>query len=631
MDKKFDVIVVGGGHAGCEAALVCARRGVNTLLITFEKDKIGYTSCNPSIGGVGKGQLVKEVDALGGEMGKAADAACIQYRMLNLSKGYAARSSRMQIDRKIYNKYMHKIVTHQDDLEIYEGEVTEIVAKDGVCQGVKTGDGKIFVSEAVILTPGTFMDGTIHIGLEHSSGGRIGEKSSIGLSNSLMGLGFQLGLLKTGTPARLDGKTIDFSALDKQEGDENIIPFSFDTDKLVLQQLPCYLTRTNQNTHGIIANNLDRSPLYSGKIKAQGVRYCPSIEDKIVKFPKRDSHLVFLEPEGLDTDEYYPNGISTSLPLDVQENIIRSIKGLEKVKINKPAYGIEYSFVEPTQLAPTLEAKIVKGLFMAGQINGTTGYEEGAALGLMAGINASLKIRKEEPLILKRSQAYIAVLIDDLVTKGTKEPYRMFTSRVEYRLTVREDNADTRLSPIGHSLGLISEGRIENIKRRKIDVENEKKRLKKLAVLSNEKINHILEKNKEKPFEHKISSLALLKRTNISYDLLSKIIDNDGFCLDYYGKVQLEVDVKYKGYIERELKRIEKFGDLEKIKIPKDFDYNNIPGLSNEITEKLTGVQPVTLGQASRISGVTPAAISILMVKLKNKKKQGQRTRSRGQ
>ncbi|MFC1570798.1 tRNA uridine-5-carboxymethylaminomethyl(34) synthesis enzyme MnmG, partial [Candidatus Omnitrophota bacterium] len=525
MKNKYDAIVVGGGHAGCEAALACARRGVSTLLITLKKDAIGYTSCNPSIGGIGKGQLVKEIDALGGEMALAADASCIQYRMLNSSKGYAARSSRMQVDRKLYNEYMLKTVLSEDNLEVLEDEVKEIVASKGVCEGVVTEKSGEVKAENVIVTAGTFMNGIIHIGLEHSPGGRIGEKPSVGLSENLSSFGFTIGTLKTGTPARIDGDTIDFSILERQDGDELVVPFSFASEKIRVPQKPCYLTRTNGRTHEIIENNLDRSPLYSGKIKATGVRYCPSIEDKIVRFPERDSHLVFLEPEGLDTNEYYPNGISSSLPLDVQEDMIRSIKGLENVKMNKPAYGIEYDYVDPTQLSPLLETKTIKGLFLAGQINGTTGYEEAAALGLMAGINASCRVKGEDPVILERSESYIGVLIDDLVTKGTKEPYRMFTSRVEYRIILREDNADMRLMPLGRKLGLVKEETLDKVQRKTEKIEDLKKRLSKEKSLFSGQNMPLLEQ---------------LKRPDVSCDDLP--LEEP---LTYYEKVQLEVDVKY--------------------------------------------------------------------------------------
>jgi len=601
MDRSYDIIVVGGGHSGIEAALAGTRLGLSVLLITFTKEKIGYMSCNPAIGGVGKGQLVKELDALGGEMAKATDATGIQFRILNSSKGPAVWSSRAQVDRKRYALYIQDVISRERNIEVVEGEVTGLIVENNRIKGVEI-DGEDIYGKTVILAPGTFLNGTIYVGMEKFSGGRIEEKkASRKLSDCLRRHNFELLRFKTGTCARLDGKTIDFGKLKAQYGDSPPVPFSFSTEKLEISQLPCYITYTNEETHKIIRENLDRSPLFTGMITGTGVRYCPSIEDKVVKFPHHTRHHIFLEPEGADTTLYYPNGISTSLPVDVQERFIHTIEGLEDVRIERYGYGIEHDVVEPTQIYPTLETKKIEGLFLAGQINGTTGYEEAAAQGLIAGINAALKIKRQPPLILDRATAYIGVLIDDLTTKGTKEPYRMFTSRVEYRLLLREDNAHLRLREMGYKIGLVGRD------------EWEKDRTKK------EKINELiqwLKKEKRTVANGKITLFEYLSKPGIKINELPLPGDYPEDVLK-----ETEIEAKYAPYIEKMIAEIKEFKNLEKIKIHPDIDYNKIPGLSLEIKEKLSSFKPLTLGQASRISGITPAAISILMVYLKKNTK----------
>jgi len=590
------VIVIGGGHAGIESALACRKMGMDILLITLDKEKIGYMSCNPAIGGVGKGQLVKEIDALGGEMAKATDRTGIQFRILNSSKGPAVWSSRAQVDRKQYNEYMKKIIL--ENVDVIEAEVTDLIIENKVVKGVEINNEKIIESKCVIIATGTFLNGLIHIGLESFYSGRIEEKKvSIKLAEKLKEIGFEILRFKTGTCARLDGDTIDFSVLTPQYGDNPPRPFSFSTEKLNIEQKPCYITYTNERTHEIIRKNLDRSPLFTGKITGTGVRYCPSIEDKVVKFPHHTRHHVFLEPEGKDVNIYYPNGISTSLPIDVQDDFIHTIKGLENVKILRYGYGIEHDVVNPLQIYPTLETKIISNLFLAGQINGTTGYEEAASQGLIAGINASLKIKNEKPLILERIKSYIGVLIDDLTTKGTNEPYRMFTSRVEYRLMIREDNADIRLREIGYKLGLVSKEEWERTKEKIENIEKLKKILKSKSI--------IVDGKKITIFEYVRRPGVKIKDFEIAKDFKDDVI------------FTAEVEIKYAPYIERNLKEIEEFKNLEKIKIPENIDYRKIPGLSLEIIEKLSKIKPLNLGQASRIPGITPSAISILLVYLK--------------
>uniref|UniRef100_A0A7C6EB41 tRNA uridine 5-carboxymethylaminomethyl modification enzyme MnmG n=1 Tax=candidate division WOR-3 bacterium TaxID=2052148 RepID=A0A7C6EB41_UNCW3 len=628
-NRKYDVIVVGAGHAGIEAALASAKMGCATLLITMNLDTLGLMSSNPAIGGIGKGQLVKEIDALGGVMAKVTDLTAIQFRQLNTKKGQAVRSSRAQCDRQNYRFLLRSLCEQEPNLELRQGIVTNLLVKDRSIVGVRTELGEEFKSKTVILAPGTFLNGLIHIGLLSFPAGRLNEAPSNHLAKNLVELGFELRRFKTGTPPRLDGRTIDFSRLEPQYGDEPPIPFSFWTRKRVKNYLPCYITYTNPKTHNIIKSGLDRSPLYTGKIKGTGVRYCPSIEDKVVKFPDRDRHQIFIEPEGLRTVEFYPNGISTSLPLDIQIKMLRSIEGLEKVEIFRPGYAVEHDFSCPTQLKPSLETRLIDGLFFAGQINGTTGYEEAAAQGLIAGINAALKVKDKEPFILSRSDGYIGVLIDDLVTKGTNEPYRMFTSRVEYRLVLREDNADLRLAPKGYALGLLSESCYKKVQKKEKILRQVLDWLANTRIRPSQRLNQKLASFKSAPLKNSITLEELLRRPEIDGQKLIECLKHtSGESQSALWQIEadsakvrlleaIEVEVKYKGYIEQQKQQIEKFAELESIKIPADLDFNQVAGLSNEVKEKLNKFRPLSLGQAERIPGVTPAAIFALMVFLK--------------
>lgn len=615
-DKKYDVIVVGAGHAGCEAALAAARMGADTLLFTISIESVAQMSCNPAIGGLAKGNIVKDIDALGGEMAVNTDETGIQFRVLNMRKGPAVRSSRAQSDKDLYRQRMLEVIMQQDKLDLKQGMIHGVEAENGEVTGVVSDTGMLYRAKKVILSTGTFLKGLIHIGECSYSAGRMNEFASIELVSSLQKLGFVTERLKTGTPARLDVNTIDFSCLEEQPGDNPPRPFSFETKSVKLPQVPCFITYTNENTHEVIRSNMHRSPLYSGVIQGVGPRYCPSIEDKVKKFPEKTRHQIFLEPEGLVSREYYANGFSSSLPIDVQIAMYRTVPGLEKVEFVRPAYAIEYDFVQPTALYPTMETKHIRGLYFTGQLNGTSGYEEAAAQGLVAGINAVLSIDDSDPFILKRDESYIGVMCDDLVNKGVDEPYRMFSSRAEYRLWLREDNAETRLIEKGYKFGLIPKTRYDRFLSEKEEFETELKRLEGIFVNPNRENQERLEKYNV-ALRTSVSAKELLRRPEMTYEGIKEMY---GGLESEKLSEQVEIAVKYEGYLNKQKEEIEKFSKTENLKIPDDVVYEDIHGLRREYVEKLNTIKPKTLGQAGRIKGMTPAAVSLLHIHILSRK-----------